>query len=385
MYLELDPAGGKWWRLKYRFRGIEKKLSFGVYPAVSLKMAREKRDEARKLIAAGVDPSAHRKAAKRAAIERSENTLESLAREWLSNRSTRWSESTRKRTESRLSFDLFPALGSAAVADLEARDLLSVLRRVESRTPETAHRLLRDLGQIFRFGISVGVCGRNPAADLRGALQPLESGHFSATLEPQRLGIILRHMDAYPGTATVSSALKLMPMFFVRPGELRHAEWQHIDLNAAEWRYTASKTKNEKGVPTQHIVPLSTQAVAVLRDLRRVTGFGRFCFPSARGGDRPMSDNALLVAMRSVEIRKEEMTGHGFRAVARTLLDEVLGFRPDIIEHQLGHAVRDPNGRAYNRTTFLPERRQMMQTWSDYLDQLKVKAVETVLPFRASA
>ena len=218
---------------------------------------------------------------------------------------------------------------------------------------------------IFRYAIATGRLERDVSTDLRGALPPAVESHFPAVTDPAKVAELLRMLDGYQGSFIVACALKLAPLLFVRPGELRQAEWAAIDLKTAEWRFTVSKTKSD------HIVPLPTQAVAVLKELHGLTGGGRYVFPSARGGNRPMSDNAVLAAMRRLSIPKEEMTGHGFRAMARTILDEVLGFRPDFIEHQLAHAVRDPNGRAYNRTAHLPERRKMMQAWADYLDALK--------------
>ncbi len=230
---------------------------------------------------------------------------------------------------------------------------------------EAAHRVLRICGQVFRYAIATGRSDHNPSGDLQGALPPVKTRHLAAITEPEKVGELLRVIDGYQGTLVVYCALRVAPLVFVRPGELRQAEWADIDLDIAEWRFTVSKTK------MQHIVPLSRQTVSILRELHPLTGSGRYVFPSARSVTRPMSDNAILAAMRSMGISKEEMSGHGFRAMARTILDEVLGFRPDYIEHQLAHAVRDPNGRAYNRTAHLPERQKMMQEWADYLDKLK--------------
>ena len=269
---------------------------------------------------------------------------------------------------SRLERDIFPWMGSRPVAAITAPELLAVVRRIEQRGAlESAHRTLRICGQVFRYAVATGRAQRDPTGDLRGALPPVKGGHFAAITEPKQVGPLLRVLDGYQGTLIVRCALRLAPLVFARPGELRHARWSDIDLETAEWRYTVTKTS----IP--HIVPLSRQAVAILRELYPLTGQGRYVFPSARTprGDRPMSDNAILAALRRMGIGKEEMTGHGFRAMARTILDEVLGFRPDFIEHQLAHAVRDPNGRAYNRTAYLPERKKMMQMWADYLDQLK--------------
>lgn len=283
--------------------------------------------------------------------------------------------------EKRLAFGVYPEVGLK-----DARDKRDAGRKLladgidpsESRGAlETAHRALGNCGQVFRYAVATGRAERDPTSDLRGALPPVKGEHFAATTEPKRVAEILRAMDGYEGTLTVRCALRLAPLVFVRPGELRKAEWSDIDLDAAEWRYTVTKTN------TPHIVPLSRQAVEILRELQPLTGRGRFVFPSARGNGRPMSDNAILAAMRRMGISKDDMSGHGFRAVARTILDEVLGVRPDYIEHQLAHAVRDPNGRAYNRTAHLPERRKMMQQWADYLDKPKAGAEVILLPKRA--
>ena len=366
LYIELSPKGGKWWRLKYRVHGKENRISLGVYPEVSLRVARERRDEARRLISEGIDPSAHRKASKRVAVERAANDFETIAREWFSKFEPSWAESHSNRLIRRLERDILPYLGGRPIAEITPPELLVVLRAVEERTIDTAHRALRSIGQVFRYGIATGRCASDPSRDLKGALASNKGGgHFAATTEPKRLGQILALMDAYSGTPTVVAAIKLTPLMFARPGELRRAEWSDMHLDAAQWEYVSSKTK------MRHVVPLSRQALGILRHLHRVTGGTSRVFPSARSPARPMSENAVLVAMRSMEIGKDEMTGHGFRAVARTILDETLGFRPDIIEHQLAHAVRDPNGRAYNRTTHLEERRRMMQAWADHLDSLK--------------
>ncbi|QBQ53822.1 tyrosine-type recombinase/integrase [Nitrosococcus wardiae] len=378
LYLEVAPSGGKWWRLKYRFGGKEKRLSLGVYPEVSLKEARERRDEARKLLANEIDPGEHRKAKKAAREDRAANSFEVVAREWLAKHALHWSASHGERIIRRLERDIFPWIGGRPVADIAAPQLLEVIRRIEQRGAlETAHRALSSCGQVFRYAVATGRAERDPSGDLRGALPPVKSQHFAAATEPKEIAEILRAINGYEGTLTVRCALRLAPLVFVRPGELRKAEWADIDLEAAEWRYLVTKTNRP------HIVPLSHQAVAIFRELHPLTGRGRYVFPSARSAARPMSDNALLAAMRRMGIAKEEMTGHGFRAMARTLLDEVLGFRPDFIEHQLAHAVRDPNGRAYNRTAHLPERRKMMQEWADYLDRIKAGA--EVIPLNQQA
>lgn len=366
LYLEVAPSGGKLWRLKYRFAGKEKRLAFGIYPDVTLKDARQKRDEARKLLADGVDPGEHRKAVKAGRTDRAANSFEVLAREWLGKYSPGWAPGHRDRVVRLFERDLFPWLGGLPIADITAQELLGTMQRIEGRGAlETAHRARQACGQVFRYAIATARAQLDPSQSLKGALPPVRGSHFAATLEPRRLSEILQAMYGYEGTLVVSSALKLQPLLFVRPGELRRAEWKDIDLKAAEWRYRVTKTE------VDHLVPLSRQAVVILKELQPLTGRGRYLFPSARTSDRPMSDNAILAAMRRLGIGKDEMTGHGFRAVARTILDETLGFRADFIEHQLAHAVRDPNGRAYNRTAHLAERQKMMQAWADYLDKLR--------------
>jgi len=378
LYLEVAPKGGKWWRLKYRFGGKEKRLSLGVYPDVSLKEARDRRDTARKLLANEIDPSENRKAKKAATVEGAANSFEVVAREWFAKRSPSWSASHTDRIIRRLEQDIYPWIGGKPIAELTPPQLLEAVRRIEKRGAlETAHRVLSSCGQVLRYAVATGRAERIISDDLRGALPPVKGEHFASVTEPEKVADLLRAMDGYEGTLTVCCALRLAPLVFVRPGELRHAEWADIDLDSAEWGYTVTKTK------TRHIVPLSKQALAILLELHPLTGRGRYVFPGARSTARPMSDNAILSAMRSLGIMKEEMSGHGFRAMARTILDEVLGFRPDYIEHQLAHAVRDPNGRAYNRTAHLPERRMMMQKWADYLDKLKAGA--EVIPINRSA
>ncbi|CAI8830251.1 tyrosine-type recombinase/integrase [Methylocaldum szegediense] len=364
LYLLVTPSGGKLWRINYRFEGRQKTLALGSFPDVSLKRAREKRDEARTLLAEGIDPSLHKKATKAAESD----SFEAVAREWHLKFSSGWTPLHAERILRRFERDIFPWLGKLPIREINAPELLAVLRRIEDRgAMETAHRALQYCGQIFRYAIATGRADRDISADLKGALAPVKRKHFAAVTEPGKIAELLRVIDSYEGTFIVKCALRLAPLVFVRPGELRTAEWSHIDLDAAEWRYLVTKTE------TPHIVPLATQAVEILRALYALTGSGRYVFPCARvlDGSRPMSENAILAALRRMGYSKEEMTGHGFRALARTVLDEVLGFRPDFIEHQLAHAVRDPNGRAYNRTKHLEERRKMMQAWADYLDTLR--------------
>lgn len=371
LYLEVAPSGGKWWRLKYRFDGKEKRLSLGVYPDVGLKDARQRRDDARKLLADGVDPGENRKAAKAAKAERASNSFEVVAREWYAKNSSNWAENHGKRILQRLERDIFPWIGGRPIADITAPELLAVLRRIEARgAVETAHRAHQNCGQVFRYAIATGRAERDPSPDLKGALPPVKQTHLAAITDPKAIGALLRAMDDYQGQFVTKCALRLAPLVFVRPGELRRAEWAEFDLDKAEWNIPAERMKMRE----PHLVPLSSQAVAILRELHALTGEGRYVFPGARTNGRPMSDNAILAALRRMGFAKDEMSGHGFRAMARTILDEVLQVRPDYIEHQLAHAVRDPNGRAYNRTAHLAERRKMMQLWADYLDKQKAGA-----------
>jgi integrase len=368
LYLEIPPAGGKWWRLKYRYGGKEKRLSLGTYPDTGLAEAREKRDAARKLLASGIDPSQQRKAAKAAGEERSSNSFEVVAREWHAKQSSSWVPLHASRIMLRLENDIFPWLGSRTIADITAKEFLSTVNRIVDRgAVESAHRVLQNCGQVLRYAIATGRAERNPVADLRGALPPVKPKNLAAITDPAAIGGLLRAIDAYQGTFITKCALRLAPLVFVRPGELRHAEWIEFDLVKAEWNIPAEKMK----MRLPHLVPLSSQAIAILQELQPLTGSGKYLFPSARSPKRPMSNNAVLSALRRMGFASEEMSGHGFRAMARTILDEVLHFRPDYIEHQLAHTVRDPNGRAYNRTAHLIERRQMMATWADYLDTLK--------------
>lgn len=366
LYAEIASSGSKWFRLKYRFNGKEKRISLGVYPDVSLKDARERRDAARKLLASGTDPSQDRKQQKSREANQAANTFETVTREWFDKNAGAWVPAHADRKIRLFERDIFPALGKRPIAEIVPPDVLDVLQRIEARgAHETAKRAHVACAQVFRYAVATHRLKSDPSRDLRGALAPVQTQHFAATTDPKKLAGLLRALDGYDGTTVVRCAMRLAPLVFVRPGELRKAEWKDIDLDAAEWRYTVTKTD------TPHIVPLSRQAVAILREVSRITGRGQLVFPSARSGKRPMSDNAVLSAMRRMDISPEVMTGHGFRAVARTLLDEVLRVRVDLIEHQLAHAVKDPNGRAYNRTAFLSERRQMMQQWADYLDTLK--------------
>lgn len=378
LYLEMAPAGGKWWRLKYRFGGKEKRLSLGVYPDVSLGMARERRDSARKLLADGVDPSANRKAQNAAKVERAANSFETVAREWYAKFAPGWVAGHGEKIIRRLERDIFPWIGAKPIAEVTAPELLKAIRRIEERgANETAHRAMQNCGQVFRYAIATGRAERDISADLRGALAPAKGKHHAAITEPKGLAPLLRAMHGYEGALPTRTALQLAPLLFVRPGELRKAEWAHIDLDHGEWRYLVTKTS------TEHIVPLARQAVEMLRELQPLTGAGRYVFPGARSEARPMSDVTLTAALRRLGYTGDQATVHGFRATARTILDEVLGFRPDLMEHQLAHAVKDPNGRAYNRTAHLSARRDMMQKWADYLDQLRAGAA--VIPMKPRA
>ncbi|MFC5743376.1 tyrosine-type recombinase/integrase [Dyella tabacisoli] len=378
MYLEISPAGGKWWRLKYRYGGKEKRLSLGTFPDTGLAEAREKRDAARKLLASGIDPGEQRKATKAAGEDRSANSFEVVAREWHAKQSSTWVELHASRIMLRLENDIFPWLGSRPIADITAKEFLTTVNRIVARgAVESAHRVLQNCGQVLRYAIATGRAERNPVTDLRGALPSVKPKNLAAITDPSAIGGLLRAIDAYQGTFITKCALRFAPLVFVRPGELRHAEWAEFNLDKAEWNIPAEKMK----MRLPHLVPLSPQAVEILRELQPLTGTGQYLFPSARSPKRPMSNNAVLSALRRMGFATDEMSGHGFRAMARTVLDEVLQFRPDYIEHQLAHTVRDPNGRAYNRTAHLSERRQMMAAWASYLEALKADG-NALMPMR---
>ena len=377
LFLLVVPTGGKLWRFKYRFGGKEKQLTFGTYPEISLSDARQRREDARKLLANGVDPSEIKKAQKAATVAVTENSFEVVAREWHGKFSGTWSACHAETTLGRLQLDVFPALGAKSIGEIKAMDLLAMLRRIESRGAlETAHRVRTICSQVFRYAVATGRTERDPSGDLKGALPPYKKGHLASITDPKDVAPLLRAIDGYQGSFVVKCALQLAPLVFVRPGELRQAEWKEIDLDTAEWNIPAERMK----MKVAHLVPLSDRAVEILRELKALTGNSRFVFPSGRSFARPMSNNAVNAALRRMGFEKDEMTGHGFRAMARTILDEVLQVRPDFIEHQLAHAVKDPNGRAYNRTAHLAERRKMMQLWADFLDGLKVGA--KVLPLK---
>lgn len=363
MHLLVTPTGGKLWRLFYRYSGKQKTLALGAYPDVSLARARERRDEARRLLAEGVDPGAQRKAEKVARAD----TFQAVAEEFLASRRNALTPAHHARVKARIE-RFFPVVGDKPVGAITAADLLPVLQAIEKAgMGETAARARTDVGQVMRYAVATGRATHDPTAALRGALAPVKSGHHAAVTEPKAFGALLRAIDGYGGEPVTRAALRLLPLVFVRPGELRLAEWAEIDLDGATWAIPGRRMK----MGADHIVPLSCQAVAILRELHPLTGRRALVFPSLRSRDRPISDNTLNAALRRLGYAKDVATAHGFRASARTLLDEVLGERVDLIEHQLAHAVRDPLGRAYNRATHLAERVKMMQRWADYLDGLR--------------
>jgi integrase len=374
LYLLVTPSGGKYWRFDYRFEGKRKTLALGTYPEISLLNARSRLCDARKAIANDIDPGEQKKAKKQAQAS-IENSFEVVAREWHGKNKPIWTPGHADTTLERLERDVFPWLGPEPVDKIKAPDVLRVLRRVESRGAiETAHRIKTLCGQVFRYAVATGRADSDPAAALKGALPSAKVKHRAAITEPNKFGDLLRAIDGYEGSFVVKCALQIQALTFVRPGELRHAEWSEIDLDAGQWDIPAKKMK----LRLPHVVPLSSQAVDILKELEPLTGKSRYVFPNGRGFARPLSDNGVLAALRTMGFTKDQMTGHGFRAAARTILDEVLQQRVDLIEHQLAHAVRDPNGRAYNRTAHLTARREMMQTWADYIDGLKAGA--KVLP-----
>jgi integrase len=367
MYLEITPKGGKWWRFKYWFDGRERRMSLGVYPNVSLADAREKREEARQKVAAGIDPAELRKAEAIAMVESIENSFEAIAREWFGLFSKQWVPGHADKIIRRLELNVFPWIGTRPVKAITAPELLAVLRRMESRgANETAHRALQVCGRVFRFAVATGRAERDPSRDLSGALAPTKEKHLASITDPQEVGALLRAIDAYEGSWITRCALRLAPLVFVRPGELRAAEWSEFDFEKSEWRIPATRMK----MRVQHIVPLSTQAITILQDLQPLTGRFAFAFPGVRSRFRPMSKNTITAALRRMGYTGEDMTGHGFRSMASTLLNEQ-GWNRDAIERQLAHGERDAVRAAYNYAQHLPERREMMQAWGDYLEQLK--------------
>ncbi|MBV1959880.1 MAG: tyrosine-type recombinase/integrase [Pseudomonadales bacterium] len=372
LYLYITPKGQKYWRFNYRFAGKRKTLALGVFPETGLAKARIKHAEARKQIENDRDPADIRRAAKLARALSSENSFEAVALEWFTKEKPNWSASHTDRVARMLNKYLIPHIGHRIIGEITAPDLLACLRKVEARgTINTAHRVKQVSGQVFRYAVTIGKAERSPGTDLTGALATVKPIHMAAITEPKEVGLLLLMLDDYQGTPEVATALKLAPLLFCRPGELRSMEWNEIKFEKHEWHIPGQKMKTKQ----DHIVPLCKQATEALESLLQLTGHRQYVFPSARSPKRPMSDNAVLSAMRRLGIPKEKMTGHGFRAMARTLLDEELGYRIEWIECQLAHAVKDANGRAYNRTTYLKQRKEMMQHWGDYLDSLKAEAL----------
>ncbi|OZA09447.1 MAG: integrase [Methylotenera sp. 17-45-7] len=370
MYLEVMPNGSKYWRLKYRFDGKEKKLALGVYPDVSLALARERRQDARSLLANGVDPSENKKAVKAAKFEKSENSFEVVAREWLSSHMANKAASHREKVIRRFENYIFPWLGSKPIADITAPQVLDAVKRIEKLgILETAHRALQTCGQVFRYGVQTGRALRDVTVDLKGALPPSRTEHMASFTEPNDVAELLRAIEGFKGTITVQCALRLAPLVFVRPSELRMAKWADIDLETGEWRYLVSKTK------TDHLVPLPRQAIEILKEIYPLSGHGEYVFMGGHSPLKPMSESAINAALKRMGYdTKTQITGHGFRAMARTILHERLNIDPHIIEHQLAHKVPDTLGAAYNRTKFIEQRTIMMQKWADYLDELKASA-----------
>lgn len=363
LFLLVTPAGGRLWRMRYWHGGVERLLTLGAYPDVPLKRAREKREEARRLIADGVDPNAQRRAEESARAD----TFEAVALEWFENQKKSLAAETISILKSRLESYLFPYLGSQPIRSIRAQELLAVLRRAEARGKnETAHRVRALAGRVFRYAVATGRAEHDVSADLKDALAPVKSKNFAAILEPAKVGELLRAIDGFQGHPVTALALRLAPLAFVRPGELRWAEWSEFDLDNAEWRIPGARMKTGE----QHIVPLSRQAVAILKELQPLAREGRYVFPSLLTLDRPMSENTVNAALRRLGYTTQEQTGHGFRSMASTLLNEQ-GFPPDIIELQLAHVERNKVRAAYNKAQRLGERRKMMQAWADYLDGLR--------------
>ena len=375
----LVKDAGKYWRMSYRFIGKQKTLALGVYPAISLAKARQRRDKARELLADGIDPSQSKRDEKQAKATAASHTFEIVARRWLAKTVATRATTTQEKVTNWLQKDVFPFIGSMPISTIKPLDVLSTVQKMETRgAVDSAHRVKQICGQVLRYGVATGLLERDVTADLKGALSVIPKVNYAAITEPKQAGALMRSIFAYTGHPFAVAALKLSPLVFVRPGELRAAEWTEIDLVAAEWRIPGEKMK----MRIDHLVPLSVQATEILRNLQTITGHGKYVFPSIRAGERCMSENTINAALRSMGYSKEIMTGHGFRAMARTIMDEVLGERVDLIEHQLAHAVKDPNGRAYNRTAHLPARRVMMQRWADYLDKLRQGA--EIVPIRVT-
>jgi integrase len=376
LYLEVFPNGSKLWRWKYRFERKEKRLALGKYPGVGLKDAREKRDDARKLLRAGVDPSASKKRLKVVEQIQAASTFEAVAKEWYERMMSTKAKSHRDKVIARLQNDIFPWLGKRPIADITAPEVLACLRRIEDRgAKDTAHRAKQNCSQVFNYAVACGRAHNNPTIYLSRALAPAKPGHFAAVTDPADVGPLLRAMDAVSATFPVKCALRLAPYVFCRPGELRTMRWEDIDLDKGEWNYIPEKREQDSGTrsgPVLHLVPLAKQVIAILRELKLLTGRHEYVFPGVADKKTPMSGATVNAALRRAGYStREQHTGHGFRAMARTILHEGLRFEPDVIEHQLAHRVPDVLGYAYNRTRFLDDRKKMMQQWADYLDRLR--------------
>ncbi|MDA9579592.1 integrase arm-type DNA-binding domain-containing protein [Luminiphilus sp.] len=369
LYLEVSPAGGRFFRYDFRLGGKRKTLTIGRFPETNLADARDKLLDARKLVRLGEDPCALKKARKTALNASSANSFKHVANDWFQHKMIDKSESYRERTHRILNKDLFPELGHLPIDKITPAEMLRVLRRIEERTIDIAHRAKQTAGQVFRYAIVSGKAKSDPTRDLQDALKSRRVKHHAAITDPGEFGRFLNAIDGYQGTQVVKTALQLSALVFQRSGEIRLMEWSEINWDARRWELPAQKMKMKR----EHIVPLSDQAISLLVTLRPLTGDGKYVFPSARGRSRPLSDNGLRTAIRTLGYDNETMTPHGFRATARTILDEVLGYSVDLIEHQLAHAVRDATGRAYNRTTHVLKRKDMMQHWADYLDELRAK------------
>lgn len=381
LFMLVEPDGTKRWRWQYArpVTGKRNTLALGDYPTVTAAKARAARDEALRLLSEGIDPGEHRKLAKAAGTEAAANTFKALMLEWLASREGVVAQAQVEKSKARLLKDVVPWLGDKPITAITAPDVLAVMRRIDERGARyTAHKIKSEISQIIRFAIATGRAERDPCPDLRGAMPAAKETHHAALTKPEEVGALLRAFDGFSGTFQVKCALMLSPLLFARPGELRKARWEEFALDRKEWRYRVSKTN------TDHLVPLAHQAVAILRDLYALTGRGEYLFPGGRDPKKPMSDAAVNAALRRMGYdTRTEITGHGFRAMARTILAEELHIQPEVIEHQLAHKVPDTLGTAYNRTKFIKERVMMMQTWADYLDRLKVGA--DVLPFRRIA
>jgi integrase len=367
LFLLVVPTGGKLWRYSYRFDGKQKTLALGSYPDTGLKEARDYHSAARKVLAAGIDPNENRKNEKAAKKQSTANSFEIIAREWWQTHMKNKAESHKEKVIRRFELYLFPWLGKKPISEITAPQFLEVIKRIEKQNKlETAHRTLQTAGQVFRYAVQTGRIVRDITADLKGALPATTVKHMAAFTEPKDVAELLRAFEAFNGTLTVQCAIKLAPLVFVRPSELRMAKWADIDLEAATWQYLVSKTK------TNHIVPLSKQAVAILQELHPLSGHGEYVFQGGHSPLKPMSESAINAALKRMGYdTQKDITGHGFRAMARTILHERLNIDPAVIEHQLAHKVPDSLGSAYNRTKFIEQRRKMMQSWADYLDTLK--------------